>query len=527
MSVIENHQKGYPIKISFLYLFIGWTLIISGIVTWSCYKIKNETMQLANKEGYKSYEKDLMFRIWATAHGGVYVPVSKLTQPNPYLNVKERDISTPSGKQLTLMNPAFMTRQVNELSYQRYKIISHITSLNPIRPMNMPDQWETKALNEFERGAKSYSGLDTIQSQVYYRYMAPLFVEKGCLKCHADQGYKLGDIRGGLSTAVLWTKYQATYDVQLLNIFLGYGLLWLVGMIGLNLVRSKFVVYVAERKRADELKNKLFEEIQESNNLLETALYEKNALIEELSQTKNSLEKSNSEKDKFFSILAHDLKSPFAGFLGLTEMFAEDISRFSEADMKNLAINMQSSAGNLYKLLENLLEWSRIQRGKIEFNPEKCIISYIVRQNIEIQSEVSRLKEITIVNTIEEDVFAHADVQMVNTVIRNLLSNSIKFTPRGGRIEIGIDDSLIESIVPKNYICIYVKDSGVGMNESTIAKLFKIDEKVSRPGTEGEPSTGLGLLLCKEFIEMNSGKIWVESQVGIGTAFKFILPISE
>ena len=239
-----------------------------------------------------------------------------------------------------------------------------------------------------------------------------------------------------------------------------------------------------------------------------------------LKESENKLIQLNRSKDKFFSILAHDLKSPFSGFLGLTRIMAEEIQSLTMRQMEEYARELQNSAGNLYKLLENLLEWSRMQRGVVDFKPEKCLLANLVKPNIDIVIERTKQKNIQLISKIDDHLEIIADIQMLNTVIRNLISNAIKFTPKGGMIEIGY--------IPANTMgTIFVKDSGIGMDSDTKSKLFRIDEKVSRPGTEGEPSTGLGLLLCKDFIEKQNGKIWVESEEGKGSTFYFTLPFGS
>jgi signal transduction histidine kinase len=246
----------------------------------------------------------------------------------------------------------------------------------------------------------------------------------------------------------------------------------------------------------------------------------------EILSQNQELEKINSEKDKFFSIIAHDLKSPFAGFLGLSRILADDYEKLSANEIQEFGRSLTDSANNLYKLLENLLEWSRLQRGVMDFNPEACMLKFIVDQNISIQNEVAKQKNITLVNLVPDNATPLVDIPMLNTVIRNFISNSIKFSNRGGKIEIGaeiIDDPFNKSL---KLVRVFVSDYGIGMSQDIIDKLFKIDEKVSRPGTENEPSTGLGLLLCSEFIEKNRGKVFVESEINQGTTISFTLPLS-
>ncbi len=272
---------------------------------------------------------------------------------------------------------------------------------------------------------------------------------------------------------------------------------------------------VEKEKSLKELNDSLYE----SKKLVEESLFEKNVLLEDIISTKEKLEEINSEKDKFFSIIAHDLKSPFSGFLGLTKILVDDFQDLSINDIKELSQSMQNSAMNLYKLLENLLEWSRMQRGLIKFQPDSCLLDFLVKQIIIVQNDVFKKKDITIVNNIPKDFVIVADQSMLNSILRNLISNAIKFTYRGGKIEIGSSINTND-----NSALIYVKDNGIGINQDDLSKLFKIDSKISRPGTENEPSTGLGLLLCYEFVEKHNGKIWAESEVGVGTTMFIRLP---
>lgn len=274
---------------------------------------------------------------------------------------------------------------------------------------------------------------------------------------------------------------------------------------------------ITRRKSAEEQMLKLLNEIQLSKESLEAAMLQKDTLIEELENTKHKLQSINSEKDKFFSIIAHDLKNPFSGFLGLTQIMSEQMLDLTMRELQTYAIDLQESATNLYKLLENLLEWSRMQRGVTSFTPDNYPLYKIVEQNISYMTERSKQKEINFVNLVDESIYIYVDLQMIDTVFRNLISNSVKFTPRGGTIEIST------KLYDEAKLTVCIKDSGIGMDADILGKLFQIDQKVSRQGTEGESSTGLGLLLCKEFIQKNSGEIFVESEVGKGSTFSFTL----
>jgi PAS domain S-box-containing protein len=228
----------------------------------------------------------------------------------------------------------------------------------------------------------------------------------------------------------------------------------------------------------------------------------------------------NATKDKFFSIIAHDLRSPFNSFLGLTEIMAEELPNLSMLQLREMVTGMNKSATNLYRLLENLLNWSQIQKGTIPFNPEAVQIGLVIGESIEIIQEQAKNKEIEITTDIPADFIVFADINMLQAIIRNLVSNAIKYTNKGGRISLSVN-----ATNDKN-IGIAIQDTGIGMCSEMVAKLFRIDTRANRKGTDGEPSTGLGLLLCKEFVEKHGGKIWVDSEEGIGSTFYFTLPMN-
>jgi len=241
--------------------------------------------------------------------------------------------------------------------------------------------------------------------------------------------------------------------------------------------------------------------------------------IEEEILLKNELLQSlNSEKDKFFSILAHDLRGPLSAFVDATQIITEDIQNMTLEEIKEITESMKASATNIYSLLENLLEWSRLMRDGLEFVPNKINLKETIGACLDVLSESARKKEIEIVITIPDELFVATDGHMFNTIIRNLVSNAIKFTTPGGIVNVTADVNNDQSVE------IVISDSGIGMTAELKNKLFILNEKTRRKGTEGEPSTGLGLLLCKEFIEKHGGRIWVESEVGKGSSFSFTLP---
>lgn len=238
-----------------------------------------------------------------------------------------------------------------------------------------------------------------------------------------------------------------------------------------------------------------------------------------LRYSESQLRELNATKDKFFSIISHDLKHPFNNILGFSKLLSINLHKYDEEKILQFVHLIINSAQIAYKLLENLLEWSMAQTGKINFNPEIFILESLVIDTISITESSSRAKSIEVSYEIKENIQVFADKNMINTVLRNLVTNAIKYTHQNGFIN-------ISASIQNNYAQVSVKDNGIGIKPETIEKLFKISEKISTPGTNSEKGTGLGLILCKEFIEKNKGSIWVESEVGKGSEIYFTLPLA-
>ncbi|HUX54329.1 MAG TPA: tetratricopeptide repeat-containing sensor histidine kinase, partial [Williamwhitmania sp.] len=265
--------------------------------------------------------------------------------------------------------------------------------------------------------------------------------------------------------------------------------------------------------RANRLKKQKTALLQERFDLV-------NSTNEKLAKSESELITLNQTKDKFFSIIAHDLKNPFNALMGFSELLKENAASLSTQEVVSYGQTINDASQRLYKLLENLLQWARTQTGKIPFTPTTFPINEAISQNINLQELNAASKSISLeVETIESfQVFA--DWEMVNTVLRNLISNAIKFTPPKGRVA-------ISTVKKADKVEVSISDSGIGMSEEDRQKLFRIDVHYTTKGTNEEEGTGLGLIICKEFIEKQGGEIWVSSTQGVGTTFFFTLPINK
>lgn len=243
----------------------------------------------------------------------------------------------------------------------------------------------------------------------------------------------------------------------------------------------------------------------------------------DITENKNnelSLIEMNAAKDKFFSIIAHDLKGPLGAMVGLSEYLVQYIKEKNHEKIEKIANALQQSSNQTMNLLSNLMTWAQSQSGRMDYNPEYFEIDFLVQEAKQLLNDIAKQKSIIINNTIKTNNQVFADKAMISAVLRNLISNALKFTNIGGKITISAENK-------ENMINITINDDGVGISEDNISRLFQIAENQSTSGTENEKGTGLGLILCKEFIEKNNGKIWVKSTVGNGSSFFFSLPTTN
>lgn len=340
----------------------------------------------------------------------------------------------------------------------------------------------------------------------------------------------------GASRGIAWNNTPRTIELIIRPPY--WKTLWFRIIILLVVLVMLFGIYqirVATIKRQNqrlaELVTEQTKQLKEQNfDLLEKThkLNESNAILEERQQKiqdqTEKLEKANLElqelnnnKDRFFSIIAHDLKNPFNTIFGFAELLKLKGEKLEKSKKAGYIDSIYSSSQKIYDLLENLLEWSRTQSKRIQISPEPISVNMLIQEAIELQREHATAKQISIQSAIQEQLEVTADRHMVSTIMRNLLSNAIKFTPPAGKVTITADKAGEDVVVA-------VSDTGVGMSDEEQQVIFDVNKKFSKPGTEGEEGTGLGLVLCKEFVALNQGTFWVDSQQRKGTTFGFTLP---
>ncbi len=278
-------------KLSFnyvMYLILGWTITMIGLLIYNYFNLNKTTENLAYQEANSYFNRDKVFRVWATGHGGLYVAETKKTPANPYLaHIRDRDITTSTGKKLTLMNPAYALRQINQDFTEAIGISGHITSLKPLRPENFPDPWESEALKKFEKGDTVVSEFIKANNIESLRLMRPLIATNGCLKCHSHQGYQVGDIRGGVSVTIPLTPYLIQKSRTWNAYWISYSAIWAIGILvfifGYRIIKR----YI---RKLEDAEKKLIE----SNDLLEVRVKQRTT---ELSELNNELIKAKEKAE--------------------------------------------------------------------------------------------------------------------------------------------------------------------------------------------------------------------------------------
>jgi len=427
-------------------------------------------------EGAKAlFDEVVLMRRWNAHYGGVYVLKKPGDASNPYL--ENPDITDTSGNVYTLKNPATMTREVSSYAELVQRFSFHITSLRLKNPNNKPDEWENQALISFEKGKGEATEVIEKGSQYFYRFMRPLFVEESCLNCHGAQGYKVGEVRGGISVTL---PYDKPYRALRLNHFGMAGLAFMLVAIFATVLY--FFVW---------------------------------RLMDRLAKQNKELEILNEAKDSFLGIAAHDLRNPLT-VVNVSAKLLQD--RITEPSYLALLNGISKSTQKMLNLINSLLDVSKIKSGKLEIRPEDVDVAEFLKECHYANEIMGRQKGIALVLSVPEDIgHARFDKERMHQAVDNLLSNAFKYSNPNTTVTLGAKRS-------ERGLEIWVEDRGVGIKDEDLPLLFEEFSKASAQPTAGESSHGLGLAIVKRVVELQGGRIEVKSNPGGGAIFTIILP---
>lgn len=618
-------------------LFLIWTVVMGVSLTVEIIHENKHTRKLAKKEAVIAFNKDVAFRLWASTHGGVYVPANERTPPNPNLShIPERDIVTPSGRSLTLMNPAYALRQIMSEFSELYGPRGHITSMNPLNPFNAPNDWERTALLSFERGEKEFFEFVEENDVTYLRLMRPLVTQKTCLNCHAKQGYKEGDIRGGIGVSLDMKAYFQLRDEEVRKQIITHSGIWILGMVGIGFGARKGRGQILKRQQAEkkeqeaELKyqdiyenapdmfvsveaktgeivrcnqtlvdnlgylkseiigknilevyhpdcllgaEKAFHSFVETGEVHDTELQlqrkdgskievslrvsavrdeagkvlfsrsiwrditEKKVVEQELKQSYEKLEQRVKErtaeleiardeaqsadrlKTLFMASMSHELRTPLNSIIGFTGVLLEGMAGKINPRQTDYLGRAHQSSKHLLSLISDIIDISKIESGRVDAFPELFNLRDVVDEAADsTYAQELKSKEIELKVEVPSGLEIYSDRKRVLQCVLNFLSNACKFTESGS---ITISAQEVE-----DEVAIVFEDTGIGISEADLPKLFKQFERLDTKYRITKPGTGLGLYLTKKLAtEVLGGSVVVESRLGVGS--KFILKIPK
>lgn len=504
---------------------LGLTILFASSLVLNIREEFETANEYAKVEAQTSYNKDLLYRRWASMHGGVYVPITETTPPNPNLSfIPERDISTPGGKKLTLVNPAYMTRQVFTIGEFQYGVKAHITSLKPIRAQNKADDWETKVLHYFEKGADEYSSIETIGGEKYMRFMHAMKTELSCLKCHARQGYKLGDIRGGISVSIPMKKYNQIAMEQIKNLTLTHVLVYF-SIVGFSLIGYSRLL--KEMRKRDLMQKKIMEDevsLKRQNQEYLALNEEYKNQNEELLKAKEKAEESDRLKTAFLQNMSHEIRTPMNAIIGFSDLLTSSFD--DKAKLKRYTGIISQRSKDLLEIINGILDIAKIESGQLTVNLEEVNLTELCDELFTFFKEYqARLGKQHIQLTLQSeakdaDKVIVTDKTKLKQIFINLLSNAFKFTEEGD-IKGGCryDEN--------HHLLFYVSDTGVGIPADKIDLIFERFTQISQDSIKSFSGAGLGLPIVKGLLNLLGGEIYIESEVNKGSTFYFRLPYKK
>jgi two-component system sensor histidine kinase/response regulator len=479
------------------------------MVAWSLHShvadLRENALNIMAEGARNMLRMVVMTRAWNAEHGGVYVLVNDKVQPNPYLEHPDRDLVTSDGRKLTMINPAYMTRLISELAKAQSGTSFRITSLKPIRPGNQPDEWEGKALAKFEEGSKEF--LEVVGGEAgegrQFRYMAPLIVTKPCLQCHAKQGYKEGDVRGGISVTLPFKPVEeAGLDAQHQTLAVHLGVFSLVAMFGgllLELLRRRWL--------------KLDETIADLSNTRQDLERANVALID----ARDAAESANVAKSAFLANMSHEIRTPMNAIIGMSHLAMKtDLT----PNQRNYLQKIQGASHHLLGVINDILDFSKIDAGKLTIEQREFDIDELFDMIASQLGEKVASKGLELIIDVDPNAPNRlvGDSLRLGQILLNLGTNAVKFTNEG---EIDIVVRAKEVIDGEVIMYFAVRDTGIGLSEEQIGRLFRSFEQADNSTTRKYGGTGLGLAISRRLVELMGGEIGVEAQLGQGSTFWF------
>jgi signal transduction histidine kinase len=490
-----------------------WSIFIGAMLWYTINRTYRTAEEFALLQARTAYDKDIIYRRWVSGLGGVYAKIRDSLPPNPYLaDDGTRDILVgPDKVPYTKVNPAYMTRLVHEMGALTTGVVGHITSRNPIRPGNAADAWESEALSRMEAdpSLEEVYEVQSVDGRKRLRFIDTLAVEESCMSCHAFQGYKVGDQRGGISVTVPMAPFLLSADRTALELVVTHLGIWLMGTVIFMVFSVLLTRYVKER---DTVALKLRDLAGDLENRVE-------ARTRDLLLAREAAEAANVAKSAFLSNMSHEILTPMNAIIGMTGIG----KNAAEAERKDYCLDkIDEASKHLLGVINDVLDMSKIEAGKLEISYSECDLGKLLRRVSDVFDFRIEEKRIAFSVSAEDGVpeIIVSDEQRLAQVIANFLSNAVKFTPDAGSISLSV--RLADEDAEGNCRLVFtVADTGIGISEENRERLFRLFEQADGSISRKYGGTGLGLAISKRIIEMLGGEVRVESEVGKGSRFIF------
>jgi len=467
-----------PLGLGFL-----WLLFLLVLAIWSVRSERSHVASMAEREARAFFQQVVVTRAWNAAHGGVYVLSTPENPPNPYLPEEDRTVETVQGVTLTKVNPAYMTRQISAIAKDDHEVQFNITSLDPIRPENVADEWEVKALQGFKQGAKDKFEMVGTPKGVFFRYMAPLKTEQKCMRCHAQYGHVGKSILGGISVTFSAAPLIETRKSSVAQTHIAFTLIFLVGFVGIS-----WSTYQIQKKREE-------------------------------------AEKANQTKSVFLANMSHDMRTPLNGIMGMTELMQKKgLGKIQGryADM------VRHSAWTLLEIITDITDFSRLESGRLELSEKPFDIRSMLDDVLNIFRFESANKGLSLTGIVADNLplYLKGDAFRLKQVITNLVANAVKFTPKGWvAVRISMDDTKLTD--GRIRLRVEVEDTGIGIPDAELEYIFESFRQVDDSYAKKHEGSGLGLAICSQLVTMMGGTISVSSISGQGSTFSFDVTLEE
>lgn len=492
---------------------VWWLLLLLAWAGASGYSLhlrldeaRHQSLDVATEGARDMFRMIVLVRAWNAHHGGVYVPVTPEIQPNPYLDHPRRDLVTTDGQRLTMVNPAFMTRLLSELAYTEGGTEFHITSLKPIRPKNAADDWERRALESFERGTKEMvEVVNAPNGRVQLRYMAPLLVARPCLTCHEKQGYKLGEIRGGISISQDYASIAAVSQNSRNQLVLLHGsvflLVALAGGILLELLRRRWLT------------------LSQSIAALEQAQGQLQATNHALEEARDAAEAAVRAKRAFLANISHEMRTPLNAVTGNTFLLRR---QSTDPHQRDLLERIDTASRQLLEMIDKVLDISRLEKQEITLHPQHFKLEAFLAELAETLRRVAETKGAGLATRVEcepglpENLYG--DTRRIAQLLGCYIDNAVKFSEQG-EIVLGVRRVAVSPHGTR--LRFELRDQGPGIPEQEQAGLFQLFEQADMSTTRRFGGAGTGLVMCRQLAKLMGGTVGVASTPGAGSCFWF------